>query len=362
MFHAEGLQSCKKGVVLVMEFREVMNERTRLFIRLAVVTLGVYLSFRFILPLILPFIFAYFLAWVVRPSTEFLYKKAKMPRIIGGSISLLVLVFIVGSGLVYLGNLLIKQAVSFARNIPIYLNILAGKLDNICSSCDEILGLSVGSAREAVDDNILNMVDKVKTDVIPGMTAKTLNLSIKIIAFAGVILLILVSAVLIVKEIPEIKQKYENTNLYIDISKVTVRLADAGIAYMRAQLLIMVFVAVCCVTGLVLIGNEYALLIGILIAILDALPLIGSGMILIPWTIIMLINGNIFAAAVLITVYLLSQIIREVAEPKLIGNKIGIRPLYTLISMFIGLKLFGAAGFILGPIGLIIIIAILSAK
>lgn len=362
MFHAEGLLSCKKGVVLVMEFREVMNERTRLFIRLAVVTLGVYLSFRFILPLILPFIFAYFLAWVVRPSTEFLYKKAKIPRIIGGSISLLVLVFIVGSGLVYLGNLLIKQAVSFARNIPIYLNILAGKLDNICSSCDEILGLSVGSAREAVDDNILNMVDKVKTDVIPGMTAKTLNLSIKIIAFAGVILLILVSAVLIVKEIPEIKQKYENTNLYIDISKVTVRLADAGIAYMRAQLLIMVFVAVCCVTGLVLIGNEYALLIGILIAILDALPLIGSGMILIPWTIIMLINGNIFAAAVLITVYLLSQIIREVAEPKLIGNKIGIRPLYTLISMFIGLKLFGAAGFILGPIGLIIIIAILSAK
>ena len=178
MFHAEGLQSCKKGVVLVMEFREVMNERTRLFIRLAVVTLGVYLSFRFILPLILPFIFAYFLAWVVRPSTEFLYKKAKIPRIIGGSISLLVLVFIVGSGLVYLGNLLIKQAVSFARNIPIYLNILAGKLDNICSSCDEILGLSVGSAREAVDDNILNMVDKVKTDVIPGMTAKTLNLSI----------------------------------------------------------------------------------------------------------------------------------------------------------------------------------------
>ena len=155
------------------------------------------------------------------------------------------------------------------------------------------------------------------------------------------ILLILVSAVLIVKEIPEIKQKYENTNLYLDISKVTVRLADAGIAYMRAQLLIMVFVAVCCVTGLVLIGNEYALLIGILIAILDALPLIGSGMILIPWTIIMLINGNIFAAAVLITVYLLSQIIREVAEPKLIGNKIGIRPLYTLISMFIGLKLFG---------------------
>ena len=74
----------------------------------------------------------------------------------------------------------------------------------------------------------------------------------------------------------------------------------------------------------------------------------------------MLINGNLFAAAVLITVYLLCQIIREVTEPKLIGDKIGIKPLYTLISMYIGLRLFGIAGFILGPIGLITITAILK--
>jgi predicted PurR-regulated permease PerM len=101
--------------------------------------------------------------------------------------------------------------------------------------------------------------------------------------------------------------------------------------------------------------------LGIFIAILDALPIIGSGMILIPWSIIMLINGNIFAAAILITVYLLCQIIREIVEPKLIGNRIGIRPLYTLMSMYVGLKLFGIAGFILGPVGLIIIIAIIKS-
>ncbi len=343
-----------------MKIWEDMNERVKLLLMLVIITLAVYLGFRFILPLILPFLFAYLLAWVLRPSTEFLYKKAKIPRTIGGSASLLLLLIITGLGFYYLGNLLVKQLVNFARNIPAYLSILAGKLDNICSNCDEILGLTVGSARATVDDNILKMVDKVKTDFIPGITTRTVSFTVKIIAFVGILLIILISAILIIKEAPELRKKYENSNLYIDINKVTARLADAGIAYLRAQLLIMVLVAVCCVTGLVIIRNEYALLLGILIAILDALPLIGSGMILIPWSIAMLINGNIFAAAVLITVYLLCQIIREVAEPKLIGNRIGIRPLYTLISMYIGLKLFGIAGFILGPVGLIIIITVLK--
>lgn len=345
---------------LGMRLWEDMNARVKLFIRLVIVTLGVYLGLRYILPLVLPFIFAYLLAWIIRPIADFLYRKIKIPRTIGGSVSLLALVFLLGLGLYYLGKLLIKQALSFARSIPAYLSILAGKLDSICGSCDDIFGLAAGSARRAMDDNIMKMVDKVKTDVIPGMTSRTLGLTVKIFALVGVILIIIISAILIIKEAPELKRKYESSVLYKDVSTVTARLADAGIAYMRAQLLIMILVAVCCVTGFVIIRNEYALLLGIFIAILDALPIIGSGMVLIPWSVAMLLKGNIFAAAVLITVYLLCQIIREVAEPKLIGNRIGIRPLYTLISMYVGLKLFGVAGFILGPVGLIIIITILK--
>ena len=101
-----------------MEIWDTMNDRVKFFIKGIIIILGVYLGFRFILPLILPFIFAYFLAWIVRPVTEFLYKKIKIPRIIGGSISLILLLSIIGTGLFYLGNMLIKQALNFARNIP----------------------------------------------------------------------------------------------------------------------------------------------------------------------------------------------------------------------------------------------------
>lgn len=343
-----------------MKLWEGMSERAKLFTKLTIITLLVYLGFRFILPLILPFIFAYLLAWIVRPVTEFLYKKVRIPRIAGGTVSLLLLLSLIGTGLFYLSNLLIKQGINFARNIPVYLSILAGKLDRICSSCDELLGLAAGSVRALMDENMIKVVDRVKTDFIPGMTARTLNLTVKFVGFVGIILIIFISAVLMVKELPELRNKYKDTSIYNDINKVTTKLADAGIAYIRCQLIIMVLVALCCVLGLVLIRNDYALLLGIGIALLDALPIMGSGMILIPWSIIMLLNGNIYAAAILITTYLVCQIIREVMEPKLIGNRIGIKPLYTLISMYIGLKLFGVAGFILGPVGLIIIITVLK--
>ncbi|CUH93873.1 sporulation integral membrane protein YtvI [Herbinix luporum] len=343
-----------------MEIWDTMNDRVKFFIKGIIIILGVYLGFRFILPLILPFIFAYFLAWIVRPVTEFLYKKIKIPRIIGGSISLILLLSIIGTGLFYLGNMLIKQALNFARNIPVYLNVLAGRLDSICSSCDELLGLAAGSVRAIMDENMLSMVNKVKTDMVPGLTAKTLYYIVKFIGFIGILLIIFISAVLIVKEVPELKTKYKNTEVYNDFNKVFSKLAEAGMAYFRSQLLIMAMVAIICVIGLVLIKNQYALLLGLGIALLDALPVIGSGMILIPWSIMMLFDGNIYAAAILITTYLICQIIREVLEPKLIGNRIGVKPLYTLISMYMGLKLFGVAGFILGPVALIIIITIVK--
>lgn len=343
-----------------MKLWEGMNERVRFFIKSFFIVFSVYLGFKFILPLVLPFVFAYILAWIVGPITEFLYKKIRIPRIIGGSASLLLLITIIAMLMFFLMNLLVKQTVNLIRNMPIYLNIMADRLDNICSSCDELLGLAAGSVRAVVDDNMLKMVDRVKTDIIPGMTARTLYFTVKIVGFIGIILIIFISAVLIIKEKPELKMKYKNTDIYKEITKVTSRLADAGIAYLRSQLLIMVLVAASIVTGLVLIGNNYALLLGLGIALIDALPIIGSGMILIPWSIIMLLNGNLYAAAIIITVYLVCQIIREVLEPKLIGNRIGVKPLYTLVSMYIGLKLFGVAGFILGPIGLIIIITIIK--
>lgn len=327
-------------------------------ILIVLISLGVYLSFKYLLGFILPFLIAYFLAWLIRPVTETLYRRLRLPRILGGTLSLLLLFAVFGTGIGLLINILIKQTIAFIRNLPVYLNLIANKLDHICMGCDELFGLEDGTLREMVDDNLMRSVNRIKSNWMPQLTEHTIAITVGVIALFGVFLIIFVSAVLIAKELPDLHKKYESHYLYKDLHRITGKLSEAGIAYLRSQIIIMTIVALLCILGLSLLHNEYAVLVGIGIAIMDALPLIGSGMIFIPWAVIMLMNGNIYAAAILTTTYLLCQILREVLEPKLIGNRIGIKPLYTLISIYIGVRLFSVIGFILGPIGLVIIITV----
>ena len=342
-----------------MKLKEENSRNLKWILMVIGITVGVYLVFRYILPLVFPFIVAYFFAWLIRPVTETLYRKLKIPRIIGGSFSLLLLISVFGTSIILLINILVKQAIAFVRNLPVYLNVIAVKLDNICSHYDNILGFDYGTIRTAVDDNMIQTINKVKTDMIPWLTQHTISITIKLITFMGIALIVFISAILIVKDLPDYHKKYENNSLYKDIHKVTTKLTEAGVAYLRCQLIVMIIVAGICILGLTLIKNDYTVLLGIGIAIMDALPILGSGIVLVPWAIIMLFSGKIYAAAILFTTYLLCQVVREVLEPKLIGNRIGIKPIFTLIAMYIGVKLFSIAGFVLGPIGLVIIQTIL---
>jgi sporulation integral membrane protein YtvI len=324
----------------------------------SLITLGVYLSFRYLLPLILPFIFAYFLAWIIRPVVELLNKKLKLPRILGGTLSLLLLAGVFGTAICMLINILIKEAIAMFRNIPVYINVVADKLDAICKYCDELMGIDGGTVRGIVDEHLTQSVNNLKSSLMPKLTGHTIAITIWIIAFMSILLIVFIAAILIAKDLPEFHKKYDKSPLYREIHKVTSKLSEAGIAYLRTQLIIMVIVAVVCVIALVILKNDYAFMIGLGIAILDALPILGIGLVLVPWTIISLIQGKLFVAAILFTAFLISQVVREVLEPKLIGNRIGIKPLYTLIAMYVGVKLFSIAGFFLGPIGLVIITTI----
>jgi sporulation integral membrane protein YtvI len=191
--------------------------------------------------------------------------------------------------------------------------------------------------------------------LVAKLTQHTIQITVWFMGFLGILLIVLVAAVLIVKDQSELQDKLEQSRLYNEFHKITQKLSEVGMAYLRTQGIIMIIVAAVCIIGLSLLHNSYALLIGIGIAFMDALPVLGSFLVLVPWAVIALVSGNIYEAAVLVTLFLVCQLIREILEPKLIGNRIGIKPLFTLIAMYVGVKLFSVAGFILGPVGLIII-------
>ena len=96
--------------------------------------------------------------------------------------------------------------------------------------------------------------------------------------------------------------------------------------------------------GLFLVGIDHCLLIALLIALFDILPVVGSGMIMLPWALITLIRGNTPTGIGLLAVYLVVVIARQFQEPAIVGEQVGLHPLVTLMAMFIGYRLFGGLG------------------
>ena len=137
--------------------------------------------------------------------------------------------------------------------------------------------------------------------------------------------------------------------------EVKKELSGAGIAYVKTQVILILLVSITCTIGLFFIKNPYALLFGLAIGIFDAFPVLGSGLILIPWAVISFIRGRVVAGAVLLTLYGICQFLREYLEPKLLGGKMGISPVHSLMSVYIGYELFGFLGLFLGPFGLVLV-------
>lgn len=125
--------------------------------------------------------------------------------------------------------------------------------------------------------------------------------------------------------------------------------------YFKAQVILMILTFIIFSMGLIIVDAPFPLLIAFAMAILDILPILGSGIIMIPWTIISMISGNSDLAMGLAIVYVVGTLIRQLLEPKITGDKIGIKPLYTFIATIVGTLIFGPIGIILGPIIAVII-------
>lgn len=124
--------------------------------------------------------------------------------------------------------------------------------------------------------------------------------------------------------------------------------------YFLAQFRIMFVVAAGLAVGFAVLGVRYGLLLAVLIAILDFLPLFGTGTALFPWALVKLLSGETAFAVGLVLLYVLTQVVRQIIQPKIVGDSMGISPLMTLFFLYVGFKVHGLSGMILAvPVGLV---------
>lgn len=140
---------------------------------------------------------------------------------------------------------------------------------------------------------------------------------------------------------------------------------DTGIGikgYLKAQLTLMLITFIILTIGLSRMNVKFYILIALLIAIVDILPAIGSGIVMIPWSLINFILGNGELAKSLAILYVILLVSRQIIEPYILGRNIGVRPIYTFLATILGSLILGPIGIIIGPLVAVIITSILRSK
>ncbi len=325
---------------------------------------AVYAGFRFLLPLVAPFFIGYALALLLRPSARFFSYRLRLRirgkvrhvpvGVVGGAECLVLILFLGAAGGWGLAKLC-QEARMFAVHLPMWIEEFDQWLTGSCRALEQLLGLEEGRAARMAADMLFGLIQTVKEAAMPALMVNSVTLIRWGVRAAVAAVVVFLAVVLSLQEMDDLRQRRDQSAFRKEFSIISSRILMTGKAWFKAQALILLLVTGLCILGMFLIGNPYYIMAGVGIGVLDALPIFGTGTALIPWSLICLAGGNWGRALALFGLYLVCYFLREMLETRLMSSQVGLSPLETLASVYVGLQLFGFLGFILGPLGLLLI-------
>ncbi len=311
-----------------------------------------------ILPVAVPLIVALITALFLEPVVKLLGKRLKFKRHFIVMIVFTVFTLIIGTLTFFTTTKLIGQGVKLVEDSPQYIN-------NIMEIWADLEERFQNAAQHLPVEMIQAMTEEVNSFMNTIMTSLRQNLNIENISaalsyipnFLVSFLVYLIALFLFMIELPKIKSEIydrltEETSK--KVSFMTERLSAVVFGFFKAQFLVSIIIFISSFIGLLFISPRTALIMSVIIWIIDLIPIIGSIVILGPWALYHLLVGNIVIGTKLAILAAVLLIIRRTVEPKVMGTQMGLSPLATLIAMYLGLKLVGILGFIIGPLLLIL--------
>ena len=328
------------------------------------VTGAVYGSFKYLLPLVIPFLIAGGIALLLRPSAEWVSRKCRIrvggkncgiPAGVVGAVELVAFIAIMAVGIYYGGRKLYLEAGLLADRIPVWIDGLDQWLTGACHGMEALFCLKKDVLVRLMREMLRELLETVKNGIMPYLMANSVAVFRAGVNASVISVVILISVSLSLQEMDRWGRRCRNSVYRREFSMIAHRLAIVGNAYLKTQGVIMLLTTAICTTGFWLLKNPYYILAGIGIGLLDALPIFGTGTVLIPWALILFVKGQWGRGIAILILYLVCYFLREILEAKMMGDRVGLSPMETLVSMYVGLQLFGIVGFILGPVGLLLI-------
>ena len=343
------------------EMKSVLKALANLAFSLVVLLLCIFLVPKLIM-LFMPLIIGWFISCIANPLVVLLESKIKIRRK-AGTVVVIVAVIAIVSGLGYMIFLLLfRQLYGFIKEMPDMWNGIVHDLERFGTFANQYVGNMapnltelINNIQKSIGDIITGLPSRFNLDAFDGMSAMVGNIANMLIS----VIMTMLSAYFFIADREWLYENLEKVMPKGIAQKYFVfygSIKQAVGGYFKAQLRIEVWMYLLILIGLVVLNVRYAALVALLIAVIDILPFFGSGAVLIPWAVVTALGGNYARALGFLIIWCVGQLFRQLIQPKIMGDSIGMKPIPTIVLLFIGYKAAGVIGMLVAvPIGIVVV-------
>ena len=328
---------------------------------LAFIALGFFVSYKLAV-FFMPFIIAWVIALIIEPLIKFFMKKFKLKRGAACAISLILVVLIIGSLLFLIISKFITEITSLVANFNTYYdsvyNLVVGFFTQYKLGAMDVPTPVVDMVQDS-----LSTILKSSQGVIFSFFSGLANTITSLPNFFTSLVITILATIFICIDKDFVKQQVKQhvPSKWIEqFTRIFKEMCSVSINYIKAEAKLSIICFVYVLLSLLLINMfgikvDYLVTMAILIGFIDLLPLFGAGTIMLPWAVYLFFVGNIPLAIAVVAIWGVWAIIKQIIEPKMVSSEMGLHPIFTLLGMYAGFKLFGVLGLILGPIIILIL-------
>ena len=321
-----------------------------------------YVVVKYLFGLVAPFAVGFLVAASLQQTIRFLSKRLHMPKKLAAVLGVLAFYLIIGFLLFLLGVSVFASVKDFVVRLPtIYYNDIEPVISQLFRSIQDLMArfdLSLVQIFEEFRVSLSQSIGTIVSDVSTiAITAITSTVSWVPRLFLGIVLSI-ISSVFFALDYGIILEFF--TNLLPQkrrslVEEVKTLIGEIGVKYIKAYALLMLITFTEMAIGLSILRIEGALGIAAFTAVVDILPVLGTGGVVVPWALFHLIKGNLFLGLGLAILYIVITVVRQILEPKVVGQQIGLHPIVVLLCMYVGVQIFGIIGLFVLPFTILVI-------
>lgn len=310
----------------------------------------VLLAFKVAFTYMMPFVIALLMASAMEPFVRFLMKR-RLPHSAAVGLAMVVYFGLLFTAGFFAVARLVSEVVDLSRNIPDYGRSFTTAFTALAAWGKKIYLQLPKEAAGPLQDSIQSLGGKL-TGILASLAGSIIGVLTSLPEMLMFAMFTIIATFFASRDRHVFKAflaRQLSAPTYAKFVSLKNSLGRSLAGFLKVQLILMALTFTECFVGLSLLGIPYALVISLFIAVVDILPVLGTGTVLVPWAAVCLILGKNSTGFSLLALYLVIMVIRYIVEPRIVGTQLGLHPLIALMAMFVGLKALGVAGLILGP-------------